>query len=592
MSENIEKKGNIKSSRKAKRIVISIVGGIVALILVFGITVNAYNKIPNNTYAAGINISGLSIDEAEKAIQAEADNKLKGQTVRMIYNGEICDIGLDDIEPIVNAGQTAEEIAEKRLGKNIFSKMGNILTSRFKKSENVLDISLNDEKLSAKIDEFTVKFEQPAKECSFELDGQTLKIFKGEDGNEFNHDKIKEDIYNSIASLKFNDIDLRIEKVEPKEVIFDDFYAQITAPAVDAYYEKIDGKISVNPGTPHIDVDRDSVKKALNSKEKVSEITVTTTQPSVTKDYLLSKMFVDKMGSYTSKFNTANAERSSNVRLSASKINNYVLLPGEVFSYDNTVGPRTKANGFKDAPVYIGNKVESGVGGGICQTSSTLYSAVLYANLEIVERTSHSLPVSYMPDGQDATIAQGYIDFKFKNNTQYPVKIVTYTNGGSLTCELYGVKESGVSVRLVHSKTGTIPSTVTRETDASIPVGYKKISQKGSEGYRIASTRIVSVNGVERSRETLTPSVYNAKPTIEIVNPSDINTPTDSLSIYSGKAPEASPQPSAEVGAVTPAEASQNANTPQAQAQTQTQTETITVPEANTAANSEVSAEN
>ena len=94
-----------------------------------------------------------------------------------------------------------------------------------------------------------------------------------------------------------------------------------------------------------------------------------------------------------------------------------------------------------EAGVYIGNKVETGIGGGICQTSSTLYSAVLYANLEIVSRTSHSLPVSYMPPGQDATIAEGYIDFKFRNNTDYPIKVIAIAENRKVVCTILGTRE-------------------------------------------------------------------------------------------------------------------------------------------------------
>lgn len=208
-------------------------------------------------------------------------------------------------------------------------------------------------------------------------------------------------------------------------------------------------------------------------------------------------------------------------------------MPGETFSYDKTIGSRTAANGYKTATVYVGNTLDEGIGGGICQTSSTLYSAVLYANLEIVSRTSHSLPVSYMPAGQDATIAEGYIDFKFKNNTDYPVKIVCTTSYGSVTCSIMGVKPAGQSVSVVNTKTSTIEPKTTRTLKEEIPVGYKKVAQKGDLGYTVSSQRIVSVNGVEKKRENLTKSVYKALDNIIEVNPLDKNTPTEELKDYS-----------------------------------------------------------
>lgn len=534
-----------KKPNKSTKITIIAVSAVLVVLIILSICVGAYNKIPDNTYISGVNVGGLTSSEAQAELNSNLQSVFENKSVKLIFDGEISEIAVSDLEPSADTEKTVETVLKNRLGTNVFSKLANLISAKFNKSDEPLSIDLNDEKLENIVNNFAGNFEKPAKESCFELQDGYVKIYKGESGVEFDREKIKQDIYNSVSSLKFNDVTISLETVEPREISVDEFYEQISSPAVNAYYEKVNGKLTVNPGSPHIDIDKDKLKAAMESSEKVSEVAVKTTQPSITKAYLESKIFVDKLGSHTSKFNTSNVGRSTNVRLSASKINNFVLLPGEVFSYDKTVGPRTAANGFKEAGVYIGNKVEQGIGGGICQTSSTLYSAVLYANLEIVTRTSHSLPVSYMPDGQDATIAQGAIDFKFKNNTDFPVKIVTHINGGNLTCEIYGVKEPGISVQVVHNRTATLPSKVTRETDASVPAGYKKITQKGADGYKVASTRIVYSNGKEIKRENLTSSVYNSTPTIEVVNPSDKDTPSDNLQIYSGNAaPTEAPSPS------------------------------------------------
>lgn len=221
-------------------------------------------------------------------------------------------------------------------------------------------------------------------------------------------------------------------------------------------------------------------------------------------------------------------------------------MPGDVFSYDKTIGRRTLANGYREAGVYIGNKVESGVGGGICQTSSTLYSAALYANLEIVSRTSHSLPVSYVPAGQDATIAEGAIDLKIKNNTEYPIKIVAAVSGRTVTCKFLGVKVPNQTVELVHTRTANYSPKTERTVNPSIPQGYKKVINRGAPGYAVSSKRIVKVGGEVVKTENLTRSVYNAASIEEEVNPADKDTPSANLAVYTGKI-EAEPaeQPSA-----------------------------------------------
>ena len=122
---------------------------------------------------------------------------------------------------------------------------------------------------------------------------------------------------------------------------------------------------------------------------------------------------------------TSNKPRAANVELAAKLINRTILLPGDEFSYNGSVGPRTAARGFKAASVYENNKMVDGLGGGICQTSSTLYAAVLYADLQVTERHEHSLEITYAPLGMDATVAYGSLDFRFKNNTSMPIKITT-----------------------------------------------------------------------------------------------------------------------------------------------------------------------
>ena len=310
-------------------------------------------------------------------------------------------------------------------------------------------------------------------------------------------------------------------------------YKKITEGKKNAAYARENGEIVVVEGFPEIELNKNDLKAALESGKESYDIKVKATPPEITGEHLRDMLFRDKMGSWTSYFSGANVPRSSNVRLSASRINGVTLMPGETFSYDKTIGSRTAANGYKTATVYVGNTLDEGIGGGICQTSSTLYSAVLYANLEIVSRTSHSLPVSYMPAGQDATIAEGYIDFKFKNNTDYPVKIVCTTSYGSVTCSIMGVKPAGQSVSVVNTKTSTIEPKTTRTIKEEIPVGYKKVAQKGDLGYTVSSQRIVSVNGVEKKRENLTKSVYKALDNIIEVNPLDKNTPTEELKDYS-----------------------------------------------------------
>lgn len=158
---------------------------------------------------------------------------------------------------------------------------------------------------------------------------------------------------------------------------------------------------------------------------------------SVLDNYPIEKLEFVEIASYQTDYSTSAEGRATNVRLSAETINNKVVMPGEVFSFNNIINGITAEKGYKMATVFSGNKAVQGLGGGVCQVSSTLYNAVLGVNyLEIVERHSHSLPVTYVPKGKDATIATGSLDFRFRNTSEKPIKIVTEANGQTLTIKI------------------------------------------------------------------------------------------------------------------------------------------------------------
>jgi vancomycin resistance protein VanW len=153
----------------------------------------------------------------------------------------------------------------------------------------------------------------------------------------------------------------------------------------------------------------------------------------------LAKNGLDKMmASYATTFNAADKNRSDNVRLAARKINGTTLFPGEIFSFNEIVGPRETEYGFKEAMELVGGEFVPGIGGGVCQVSSTLYNAALLAGLKVTERTNHSRPLRYVPPGRDATVAYGSIDFKFINNNLLPIMVVAETSGERLYVGILG----------------------------------------------------------------------------------------------------------------------------------------------------------
>lgn len=197
--------------------------------------------------------------------------------------------------------------------------------------------------------------------------------------------------------------------------------------------------ISEKQGT-QVDIDQ-LIKIITKSNPKdlgVIQIPLEIINPEITKANLESQGVTGKISSYTTKYNPSEVNRTENLRLAIKAIDGTLLKPGDTFSFNDIVGERTARAGYKDAFIIVNSKFVQGLGGGICQVSSTLYNAVRQADLSVVERTSHSLPVTYVPSGFDATVAYGSLDFRFKNNTNNYILIRGSLANGIVTFNLYG----------------------------------------------------------------------------------------------------------------------------------------------------------
>ncbi len=213
---------------------------------------------------------------------------------------------------------------------------------------------------------------------------------------------------------------------------------------------------------------------------------------------------------FSTKFNTADMNRSDNIRLACSRITGKVLLPGEEFSANAALGPRTIENGYKEAPVIVKNELIEGTGGGVCQVSSTLYNTVLLAGLDVIERAHHSMILSYISPGRDATINEDTIDLKFINSSDYPVCLQAEVIGNRVDIRILGKKRDDGNV--VKLKTQTLemvePEREEIVQDESLPLGEKVIEKKAVKGIRVALYRQIFKNGILSSEKKLTEDYY------------------------------------------------------------------------------------
>lgn len=315
---------------------------------------------------------------------------------------------------------------------------------------------------------------------------------------------------------------------------------------------------SITPERTGISFDLTQARELLTSAPAGStvELPAVITQPQLTAQQLEPLLFRDVLGSCTTRVGGTEG-RQKNVRLSAASIDGIVLNSGEVFDYNSTVGPRTAANGYSPAPAYVQGETVDTLGGGICQTSSTLYRAAVLSNLEIVERSPHGYVSSYIGKGYDATVSWGGPEFRFRNDSLYPVKIQVSWKGSYLTVSLLGSNPEGISVEFTNEVVSTTPFEEQRIETEELPAGTEEVKVTPYTGYVVNTYRkVYDRNGQLLSEKLEAVNRYHSRDRVVLVGtakpaPAE-TTPDPSAELPTEEAPNSSAEASAaEVSAET-----------------------------------------
>ncbi|WP_038284212.1 MULTISPECIES: VanW family protein [Clostridia] len=287
------------------------------------------------------------------------------------------------------------------------------------------------------------------------------------------------------------------------------------------------GEFIVTPSAIGKTVDVAATKQALDAalanglKEPVTATAVVLeVKPAITTDDLIT--IKDVLGTFSTSFSSSGASRSKNLQVGAGKINGHVLMPGETLSGYECMHPFTVENGYATASAYENGQVVDSIGGGVCQIATTLYNAVLRAELEVAQRQNHSMIVGYVKPSEDAAIAGTYKDIKFTNNYSTPIYVEGYTSGKTLTFTIYG-KETRPANRTFDFVSETLsvtdPGAPKEIVDPTLPPGSKSQVQSAHKGMKSRLWKVVYVDGVEQSREILHTDTYNPSKAIIKVGP-------------------------------------------------------------------------
>ena len=291
-----------------------------------------------------------------------------------------------------------------------------------------------------------------------------------------------------------------------------DKLGKLTSPAKDASYKIEQDKFAVKPAVPGQSYDAGALAGQLESYSLAGvpdriAVPVVPVPAGVSTESLKALAFDKVIGEYSTRYSVQEANRSANLVAAAKALDQKVVKPGETFSFNQTVGPRSAETGYKDAFIIINNQYVQGIGGGVCQVSTTLYNAVLLANLPIVERYPHAVAISYVPLGRDATVNYPNLDLKFKNDTTGLIYIRTKAENGVLTIRLFG-KKSDKTVRLENAVEKEMDFQTQTRPDPGLPAGKVIQEQAGTKGYTVKSWRIVRDSQGKEIRQLLSRDQY------------------------------------------------------------------------------------
>lgn len=526
VEEKVEKNSTFKAVeiKKNKKYLSFIFTAILLVILMIFSVIFALININNDKIYSGISIKGVDLSGLTKEEAIESLNELEKQKLSddiILKLGEFeTSINPEQIELNVNIEKAVNEAYNIGRGGNIIINNYQIIGTLFTKQSIKPEVYYNEEVLDKFIGDLDSKIPDALIECSYYIEDDEAIITKGKAGNAIKRQELKDAILTQINedfitdqlnTNKQESIEIPVEKKEPTIIDINKIYQEIHKEPKDAYYTENPFKVY-----PHVDgidfaISIEEVENLLKEEKEEYRIPLKIVKPEFTTDKLGEKAFPDLISTFSTKYDASNINRSTNLELAAGKINNTVLMPGEEFSYNKIVGERTIQAGYKEAAIYEGGKVVDGLGGGICQISSTLYNTALYANLEITERQNHQFITSYVTAGRDATVVYGAIDLKFKNTRAYPIKITCNVNNGVARIDMYGIKENPEYEVVIQTKvTSTIPYTTKYEEDRTKEEGTEVIKQKGTQGYKSETYKILKLNGVVTSKTLLSKDSYNA----------------------------------------------------------------------------------
>lgn len=501
-----------------KKTIPMILAAILAVVLVSSACVLLFTCYIQQTVAMGVHLSSLPLEgktlaKAKETVLLSAEG-ITETPVTVSYNNIEVAFTLEEIGAKIDWEDGVNRCYQLGKTGNVFVRCKDILAARLGNTTLYPSVSYDEKTLKKKLLVLQNRIKTPVREATAQATEEFILITAGEKGEVFDYDRMVEDVLDVLLAEKEETVALTTKTGQPREISVEKLADIYFKDPINAQYTTENGEISIIPDQDGVSFDKELAQKLLNEKKRLCRIPLIYTKASVTYSDLDTNILKDTIATYTTSYGSGDEGRNYNVELAAERLNGIIVEAGETFSFLEKVGDGSEERGFRKANVYSRGEVVKEPGGGLCQAASTLYSAVLYANLEIVSRTAHQLPVSYIALGQDVTISSE-TDFQFKNNQLFPIRILTSTNGSTLTVTLQGtIANPNQTVTIHNSVTETIPYQSKTVMSDQLRPGEQKVIQQGKDGSVVSTYRIITENGETIQNDFIAESRYHSIPKV------------------------------------------------------------------------------
>ena len=458
-----------ENGRKKRRLLILILiiaGALFAAYMVLCQIVVQNDAIWGNTTVNGVALKGLTYDEAREAVLQKYDEDYSDAAITIRLDGNEYKMPVYQLLEIdvTDEIDKAYELGHGSWFASGAEWIGMQLSGGAAENIEVKPTLKEDADIAGAIADTGILEYKSLVDTTWDVTETSLIIHKGVSGQTANQEQLTALVTEALNNLNFSDpIDCPYNTETPATPDFQAIADSIYKEPANATLDPANG-YAIVPGVLGTALDPQAAASAYEAAAEGTDVEVplTVTEPDITSADMEANLFADRLGTYQSTVTGTNDKRT-NIRLASEAVNGVILMPGEEFSYNGHVGNTTEDKGYKTAAVYKNGKVEYETGGGVCQVSSTIFAAILYTDLEVTQRQCHSMVVTYVPYGMDATVYWDQPDFRFVNNHAYPVRLDVSFDGSDIYVEIWGTQESDLTVEPRVEQTGTLTFTTYRD---------------------------------------------------------------------------------------------------------------------------------